>query len=523
MHVAILHNLVSPDDSAADRDVLVQAEVVARALEGLGHTWETVPCTLDLAALHTRLEWDRPEVVFNLVESLGGADWLAPLVPALLDTLGISYTGSPTEALLLTNHKVLTKQWLCQAGLPTPRWIGPDRQQAGPSPAHVQEPPFQPNSPYMLKAVCEHASFGLDEECVVRAEDAASLRAAVARHACRIGRACFAERFVEGREFNLAILAADHGPKVLPPAEIDFSAFPPGKPRIVGRRAKWEEASFEFVNTPRHFDFPPQDEPLLDRLCRLAEDCWRLFGLAGYARVDFRVDGQGQPWILEINANPCLSPDAGFAAALARAGISVGQAVAGILQDAGNTDLGRQGSTRLGREQPTVTPRHGEPHGSQGWSFRDEVTPADRQLVRTIVESTGFFHPREVEIAVELVDERLQKGPASGYHFLFAEREGAVHGYACYGLIGCTQASYDLYWLVVEGSTRGQGLGRLLLAEAEERIRRLGGQRVYAETSNRPHYAPTRRFYERSGYLLEALLKDFYAPGDDKAIYVKVF
>ena len=165
---------------------------------------------------------------------------------------------------------------------------------------------------------------------------------------------------------------------------------------------------------------------------------------------------------------------------------------------------------------------HDKPHGSQGWSFREEVTPADREVVRAIVESTGFFHPHEVEIAVELVDERLQKGPASGYHFLFAERDGVVHGYACYGLIGCTQASHDLYWLVVEGSHRGQGLGRLLLAEAEERIRHSGGQRVYAETSNRSHYAPTRKFYERSGYHLEAVLKDFYAPGDDKAICVKV-
>jgi len=157
-----------------------------------------------------------------------------------------------------------------------------------------------------------------------------------------------------------------------------------------------------------------------------------------------------------------------------------------------------------------------------GWSFRQEVTPADREVVRAIVASTGFFHPYEVEVAVELIEERLAKGAASGYHFLFAEREGVVHGYACYGPIACTQASYDLYWLVVEGSHRGQGLGRLLLAESEERIRQAGGLRVYAETSNRPHYAPTRRFYERSGYHLEAVVKDFFAPGDDKAIYVKV-
>ena len=157
-----------------------------------------------------------------------------------------------------------------------------------------------------------------------------------------------------------------------------------------------------------------------------------------------------------------------------------------------------------------------------GWSLRQEVTPADREVVRAIVTSTGFFHPYEVEVAVELVEERLAKGAQSGYQFLFAEREGVVQGYACYGPIACTQASYDLFWIAVEPSARGQGLGRMLLAESEARIRQAGGLRVYAETSNRPHYAPTRRFYERSGYRREAVLKDFYAPGDDKAIYVKV-
>lgn len=155
------------------------------------------------------------------------------------------------------------------------------------------------------------------------------------------------------------------------------------------------------------------------------------------------------------------------------------------------------------------------------WSFRYDVTPADRDVVRAIVESTGFFHEAEVAVAVELVDERLAKGRGSGYHFVFAERDGRTGGYACYGHIAGTAASFDLYWIAVEASLQRAGLGRVLMAEAERLIRAAGGQRVYAETSNRAQYAPTRRFYERCGYRLEAVLKDFYAPGDDKAIYVK--
>ena len=137
-----------------------------------------------------------------------------------------------------------------------------------------------------------------------------------------LGGACLAEAYIDGREFNLSLLAGEGGPEVLPPAEIRFDAYPPGKVRVVGYRSKWEEGSFEFANTPRTFQFSAQDAPLLSQLKELARRCWNIFDLQGYARVDFRVDGAGRPWILEVNANPCLSPDAGFSAATLRAGLT---------------------------------------------------------------------------------------------------------------------------------------------------------------------------------------------------------
>ncbi len=334
MLVVILHNAVLPSDSTADQDVLVQVDVVSQALDRLGHRWSTLPCTLDLGAARDRLRELRPDVVFNLVESLGGSDWLAHVAAGLLDTLGVPYTGAPTEAIFLSNHKLLTKQRLREAGLPTPGWIGPDARRSSRLPQGDDEPAFQPGDRYLLKTVCEHASFGLDEENIVRAEDRGALRVLLHAHAGRVERPCFAERFIEGREFNLSLLAGAQGPEVLPPAEIDFSAFPPGKPRIVGQRAKWQAESFEFRGTPSRFDFPPSDQPLLDQLRGQAEGCWAVIGLAGYGRVDFRVDGAGQPWILEVNTNPCLSPDAGFAAALAHHAIAFETAIQRILDDA---------------------------------------------------------------------------------------------------------------------------------------------------------------------------------------------
>ena len=186
----------------------------------------------------------------------------------------------------------------------------------------------------ILKAIHEHSSVGLDDDSVVTCRSGRELADRLRQAESRLGQPCFAEQFIEGREFNLSLLAGPDGPQVLPPAEIDFRAFPADKPRIVGYRAKWQADAFEFVHTPRTFNFPAADEPLLARLSELASQCWSSFGLRGYNRVDFRVDRDGQPFILEINTNPCLSPDAGFAAALERAGVGFPQAVQRLLEDA---------------------------------------------------------------------------------------------------------------------------------------------------------------------------------------------
>jgi D-alanine-D-alanine ligase len=159
------------------------------------------------------------------------------------------------------------------------------------------------------------------------------------------------------------------------------------------------------------------------------------------------------------------------------------------------------------------------------WALRTSVRPADSAAVRAIVASTGFFSDAEIDVAVELIDDRLAKGPKSDYHFMFADQKGAdggpAIGYACYGEIACTVGSYDLYWIAVHNDHRGGGLGRKLMDEAERDIAQRGGRRVYVETSSRAQYEPTRAFYLKCGYHVDATLEDFYAPGDGKVILVK--
>jgi ribosomal protein S18 acetylase RimI-like enzyme len=153
--------------------------------------------------------------------------------------------------------------------------------------------------------------------------------------------------------------------------------------------------------------------------------------------------------------------------------------------------------------------------------WRDDVREGDIAAVEAVVASTGFFTSAEIAVATELVEERLQKGPASGYDFLFAEAAGEILAYACYGLVPATQATYDLYWIAVRRDRQGGGLGREVLKRTEAAIRRAGGRDVYIETSARQLYGPTQAFYTGAGYRLAAEFPDFYAPGDGKLVYVK--
>jgi D-alanine-D-alanine ligase len=154
--------------------------------------------------------------------------------------------------------------------------------------------------------------------------------------------------------------------------------------------------------------------------------------------------------------------------------------------------------------------------------YRPFVEPADRDRIREIVASAGIFSGEETEIAVELVDERLSRGAASGYEFLLAEEEGRMVGYTCFGRIPGTASSFDLYWIVVAPGSQRTGAGTRLLAETERLSAEFGATRIYADTSSGTPYETARRFYERGGYRREAFLPDFYRPGDGKVIYVKV-
>ncbi len=156
-----------------------------------------------------------------------------------------------------------------------------------------------------------------------------------------------------------------------------------------------------------------------------------------------------------------------------------------------------------------------------GLEWRSAVMADDVGRVKSLVVSTGFFNVAEVEIAGELVTERLAKGIRSGYHFILAERGSGLVAYACYGQIEGTQGSFDLYWIAVAPEEQRKGLGVQVFTRAEAAMRKAGAKRIFVDTSTSDRYAPTRGFYQRMGFEEDARLTDFYGPGDGKVIYVK--
>lgn len=321
--VVLLHNPIPPDARPDDADLIEEIRAVSGALDELGRTHTTVVFDTDLARVRRELDALRPEAVFNLVEAFDGKGALQYLAPALLEQWGFRCTGGSAESLFVTTDKLLAKEFFTLKGIPTPDLFASGRCEQ-----------VRPGARYIVKPVDEDASLGIGADSIITPASAWELRALIERKNSKHGIRHFAERFIEGREFNLTVLGREGQPQVLSPAEIRFVGFDDMHPKIVDYRAKWDEDSFEYKNTRRSFDFPSGDAPLLTRLTELAAQCWRELRLAGYARVDFRVDENGAPWVLEVNVNPCITPDGGVASACARDGVGYTAFIDRVLAEA---------------------------------------------------------------------------------------------------------------------------------------------------------------------------------------------
>jgi len=320
--IVVAHNAVGATDDPSTRDVLSQVGFVTSALHSLDLAFRVIAVGesgVDAASINGA------GAVFNLVESPPGRPTFQVEAAAAFERMGLKVTGSSAAAIRATTDKDATRRALAEHGVAV-----------APGGLFDHEHPElldRVAPPWILKPALEDASLGLDDGAVTSDREVAVARARDLQRRFP-GQGVLVEHVLPGREFNISMLATENGFEILPPAEMTFVDFPVDRPRIVGWEAKWSEDSFAYRHTVRVF-LNGTETSLCRRLVGVAETAWSACGLTGYGRVDIRLDESGEPCVLEVNANPCISPDAGFAAAAARAGVEPGDIVRRILVAAG--------------------------------------------------------------------------------------------------------------------------------------------------------------------------------------------
>lgn len=325
MRVLILYNepVLPRDhpDAEAEYDILNTVEYVRKQLTDAGHQVSQLGVQRDPGVLLDGLRTHRPDVVFNFFEGLADQTDTEAHVAGLLEWLRVPYTGCPATATILARDKQRTKLLLRGAGLPTPAFFAVDC---------LPVPTCSLKWPVMVKMATQDASVGIDQKSVVT--DQAQLEQRVAYLLERYPPPVLVEEFIPGREFNVGLIE-NPDLRVLPLAEIEFLIQEPGYWPIVSYDAKWKPGSAEYDLTPPRY---PTDVPteLAERLRWVAKQAFHALGCRDYARVDFRVSAAGEPFVLEVNANPDFSPTAGLAGAMRNANISHAQFTIDLVHNA---------------------------------------------------------------------------------------------------------------------------------------------------------------------------------------------
>jgi D-alanine-D-alanine ligase len=316
MRIACLYNNdfeFVPGAGADAAAVRASAEAICQALRDAGHESQLVTLQgRDLVEVLARLQSDKPDLVFNLCESLCGVAANEVAVPAVLDLFGFRYTGSDAPALALALHKAKTKDVLHGRGISTP----PYRVMA--SVADIERVAAEPlDYPWFIKLANEDASVGITEANVLA--DGAGLAARAKALFAEFGSPLLAERYVPGREVNVTLLGSGKDTHFLPLHEIDFGMMPEGRPHIVSYAAKWDEKHVDYAGT-KPVPIKNATPALVEAIQSTARAAWDAIGLRDYGRVDLRIDAAGVPWVIDVNPNCDISPDAGVARAAAAHG-----------------------------------------------------------------------------------------------------------------------------------------------------------------------------------------------------------
>ena len=315
----ILYNNPANKALADEIDVIEQVEFVSEGLNELGYD-------IDFQGLGEGIHDEILSIskagysfVFNLVEAVFGYSEILHFVPSLLNLFNIPHSGCPSDATFITANKVYAKKLMKLSGIPVAENY------------KVSEwKDLTIGKRYILKPIWEDGSVGINEDSVFVFEGRMPdiMENKEDSH-------WFIENYLDGREFNVSIISNGKFPLILPPAEMIFKDYPDNLPKIISYKAKWEEDTFQYKNSVRSFDID-LPKSLTEDIRRIATKCWNIFNLHGYARVDMRTDSEGNLYIMEVNANPCISADSGFVAACYHYGLTKKEIIKSIISDLNN-------------------------------------------------------------------------------------------------------------------------------------------------------------------------------------------
>jgi D-alanine-D-alanine ligase len=455
---------------------------IKEILDSAGHTVAVHGLVPPLSTAQSVLGQLQADLVFNLFEGFDGQPETEWMLARGLESRGFTFTGASSNVLALCQDKGKTKRLLVSRGLPTPDYqlLCSERLED-----------FHLSLPVIVKPTREDASHGLS--CLSVVQNLNALEQQVISIQRQYGGPVLVESFIPGREFNIGVLGGP-APRALPVSEIVYSPHLLA-PRILTFAAKWspEDPAYQ-SSLPQ---CPAQVAINLQRkLEQLALAAYVAVGSPPYARVDLRCDEQEQPYILEVNPNPDLSPEAGLALQARAAGLSYREVINTIV----NLSVSSVPSTEVNLRA---------------------MQPEDVIELVQITAATGFFRPDEVVVAEEVLEEAAELGEESGYQVYVASSNARLLGYVCFGPTPMTQGTWDIYWLAVAPGHQRRGIGRRLMQLAEEQISRQGGRLIVLETSSQELYEPTRQFHQSLGYQEQARIPDFYDMGDAKVIYSK--
>ena len=326
MKVVILYNLLERLQKGEEKDILAEEAIleeigaVGNAVRTLGHQCFVVAIHDEILTVIHWLKEIRPDVVFNLCESVYGNSCWEMNIPALLDLFQIPYTGSSPLTLGLCQDKGKVKDILQSQGIMTPRYKIFD-QGVGSIKGNI--------FPIIVKPLHEDGSLGISKESVVFDDEALvrQIRYVVEKY----HQPALVEEFIEGRELNVGLLETDGKIEALPISEIDYSEFPEGVPKICGYEAKWVTDSIEYKKS-KPICPAPLDWVVKKRVEHIAVKVFKLFGCRDYARVDLRIDREGKIYVLEVNPNPDISPQSGMTRAIKVQGITYEEFIGALLE-----------------------------------------------------------------------------------------------------------------------------------------------------------------------------------------------